>query len=120
MSWQVLRPLGNNVLVKLDTQRTHYGSGAIETPDYYREQQVLATVVAVGRGVMQSGGLLHRVMLEPGDRVLLGKYNGVELPPPDHDAEGSYWVCDCSYLFKRPGPREPFREADIYAQVVEG
>lgn len=127
MGWRTdkIRMLGHYVLVKLDAQRTHYGSGLLETPDYWREQQTTATVIAVGPGRMDEHGVWRESGLRVGDRVMLGKYNGLvmsEPPDDDDDAEARerYWVLDMRQLWQKRGRTlETLRECDVYARVVD-
>jgi co-chaperonin GroES (HSP10) len=122
MSWttKTLRPRNHLVLVRLDEQVTHYGSGLIETPEYWREQQVLGTVIAVGPGMVEAGGLRRKSEIEPGMRIVCGKFNGLELEPPDDepDARGRYWLLETAQLWTPRGrTAESLREADVYAWV---
>lgn len=125
MGWRTdkIRVLGHYVLVKLDEQVAHYGSGLLERPDYWREQQTLATVIAVGPGRMDEHGVWRESGLRAGDRVVCGKWNGTELntPSDEPDARGRYWMLDTRQLYmKRGRTAESLREADVYAVVEEG
>lgn len=87
MTWTTCRPIGGRVLIKLDARRSQLGS--IFVPDDHQRQPESATIVAVGR--------LAPPELKPGTRIVIGKYNGAQIPSPDHDPTGEYYILDCDY-----------------------
>lgn len=70
-----LRPLGDRVLVKrvAPVEKTQ---GGIVVPERYRELEVFADVVAVGRGKSLDDGTIRPCSVAVGDRVVFGKYAG--------------------------------------------
>lgn len=98
LHWERIRPIGTRALVKLDGKRDKVGS--LYIPDACQKQPQSATVVAVGSRCPPE--------LQPGVRVYVGKYNGVEVPAPVHDPEGSYWMVECDH--SQPVPHCP----DVY------
>ena len=73
-----LRPLHDRVLVKRFEEREDtYGS--ILIPDSAREKPQEGTVIAIGTGRVTEGGTTLPLALQPGDRILFGKYSGSEV-----------------------------------------
>ncbi len=73
-----IRPLHDKVLIKrLDTSETT--EGGIIIPDTAAEKPQQAEVVAVGRGRILENGDVLPLDVEPGDRVIFGKYSGSEV-----------------------------------------
>ncbi|MCZ6636280.1 MAG: co-chaperone GroES [bacterium] len=73
-----VRPLGDRILVK----RVDVGEqvqGGIIVPDTARETPQEAEVVAVGPGRTDKNGDLIALVVEPGARVLIGKFAGTEV-----------------------------------------
>lgn len=109
MSWTTttIRPLGPRVLVRMDPPEVKLG-GLIVVPDTCVRQagagigrqahslgDRYGTCVAVGTGHWEQGRkqMVHQpVPIEVGERVLFGMYNGVQIPPPEDDPEGEYWI----------------------------
>lgn len=94
-SWHTkkFRPLGARIVVKLDAKAEQYGR--VHIPDDWRRQPQTATVVAVGPGAYDKYGVRHPITvgeegepLRPGDRVFLGKYNGLPMADPEDDYQG--------------------------------
>ncbi len=73
-----VQPLFDNVLVKRDEteQKTETG---IVIPDAAREKAQEGVVVAVGAGRVLDSGALAPMCLKVGDRVLLPKYDSMEI-----------------------------------------
>jgi chaperonin GroES len=80
-----LRPLGDRILVRRHEEE-ETTSGGIVIPDSAKEKPQEATVVAVGEGKRQEDGEIRPLELQPGDRILIGKYAGseVSLDGEDH------------------------------------
>jgi chaperonin GroES len=70
-----IRPLNDRVVVQRVEEQTR---GGIVIPDSAKEKAAEAVVVVVGPG-RWSGGTRVPVELNPGDRVLFGKYAGSEV-----------------------------------------
>lgn len=79
--WQALperlRPLRDECVVVLDAKEHVIGS--LVLPDISRDQPTTGTVLAVGPRCAE---------LQPGDRVLFGKWNGKPIAGPWADANG--------------------------------
>ncbi|HTW65924.1 MAG TPA: co-chaperone GroES [Bryobacteraceae bacterium] len=73
-----LRPLHDRVLVRrLEEQETK--RGGIIIPDSAKEKPQSAEVVAVGAGKLLDDGQRAAVDLQPGDKILFGKYSGSDI-----------------------------------------
>ena len=73
-----LRPLHDRVLVRrLEEQDEKHGS--IIIPDTAKEKPQQAEVKAVGSGKLLDSGERAPVDVEPGDRILFGKYSGADI-----------------------------------------
>jgi len=73
-----VRPLGDRILVKrVDVEEQV--QGGIIVPDTARETPQEAEVVAVGPGRTDKNGDLIALVVEPGARVLIGKFAGTEV-----------------------------------------
>lgn len=73
-----IRPLQDRILVKRIEAETK-SPGGIYIPPTASEKPSEATVVAVGPGKINEKGLLCEPRVKAGDRVLFGKYTGVEV-----------------------------------------
>ena len=72
------RPLHDRVVVKrIDAEQKT--AGGIIIPDTAKEKPQEGEVVAVGPGARNERGELVAIDLEPGDRVLFGKWSGTEV-----------------------------------------
>lgn len=131
MGWNMLKPIGPRVLVRLDDP-VHVTAGGIVIPDNLTYQPGAAagrqdkgsfgdrygTVVAVGTGHWECGERepVHQpVGIAVGERVCFGMYNGVRIEPPDDDPGGEYWMMDT-----RGKPEHGYRFADVYGVLEEG
>ena len=72
------RPLHDRVLVRrVDSDdRT---AGGIIIPDTAKEKPQEGEVVATGPGARDDTGAVRALDVEPGDRILFGKYSGTEV-----------------------------------------
>ena len=95
----VVVPLGDRVLVRRVDEVKKIGS--LEVPEAHREKPVEGYVVAVGPGAEREDGSLRPISVQVGDRVLFGKFAGVEV-----EVGGVEHVL--------------FREEDILARVSPG
>jgi chaperonin GroES len=77
MGWQ-LRPLYDRVVVRRVEPKEEVRGGII-IPDVAREKPMLAEVVAVGTGRVLENGKVLPLDVQPGQKVLIGKYAGSEV-----------------------------------------
>ncbi len=96
-----IEPLYDRVLVRRVEQKNQT-AGGLYIPDNAKEKPTEATVLAVGPGKLLEDGSQIELAVEVGDRVLFGKYSGVEIP----DGEGGEFII--------------LREEDILAIVGRG
>lgn len=71
-----VKPLHDRVLlqrIELDEQKS---LGGIIIPDTAKEKPIEGKVVAVGDGTRDDEGKFVPLRVQPGDRVLFGKYSG--------------------------------------------
>ena len=79
-----IRPLHDRVLVKRVEQQEQVRGGII-IPDTAKEKPQEAEVVAVGPGKLNDEGKRTPLEVQPGDRILMGKYSGSEIKIDDTD-----------------------------------
>lgn len=73
-----IRPLYDRIVVKrVEEQETKIG--ALYVPDTAKEKPQEGEVVAVGKGKRLEDGKLVPLDVQPGDRILFGKYSGSEI-----------------------------------------
>lgn len=108
-----IRPYGASALVRLDDKQTMVG--LLHIPQIGQEQPVLGTVVAVGPGWTEDDGRFIGINLKPGDKVVMGKYNGDEV---DTGEEGEYRLCRFRKHEYIPMRLDPWDYPDIYGVVV--
>ncbi len=72
------KPLHDRVLVRRLESETR-SSGGIIIPDTAKEKPMEGEVIAVGSGARGEDGALHRLDVQPGDRILFGKWSGTEV-----------------------------------------
>jgi len=73
-----IRPLQNRILVKR-IEATQKTPGGLYIPPTASEKPSEATVIAVGPGRVTDNGKLCELRVKAGDRVIFGKYTGVEV-----------------------------------------
>jgi len=83
-----IRPLHDRVLVKRIELQEQVRGGII-IPDTAKEKPQEAEVVAVGPGKLTDEGKRTPLEVQPGDRILMGKYSGSEIKIDDMD----YVIC---------------------------
>jgi chaperonin GroES len=83
-----IRPLHDRVLVKR-VELQEQVRGGIIIPDTAKEKPQEAEVVAVGPGKLNDDGKRTPLEVQPGDRILMGKYSGSEIKIDDTD----YVIC---------------------------
>ncbi len=77
------RPLSDRVIMRIDEPATVSGGGIL-LPDSAKEKPCKGTIIAVGPGALDpKTGQRDMGELEPGDRVLHGRYAGWEIPGHD-------------------------------------
>jgi chaperonin GroES len=79
-----IRPLHDRVLVKR-VELQEQMRGGIIIPDTAKEKPQEAEVVAVGPGKLTDEGKRTPLEVQPGDRILMGKYSGSEIKLDDMD-----------------------------------
>ena len=72
------RPLHDRVVVRrIDSDEK--SAGGIIIPDTAKEKPQEGEVVAVGPGARDDAGKLIQIDVQPGDRILFGKWSGTEV-----------------------------------------
>jgi chaperonin GroES len=72
------RPLHDRVVVRR-TEADNKTAGGIVIPDTVKEKPSEGEIVAVGPGGRDQAGQLIPVVVQPGDRVLFGKWSGTDV-----------------------------------------
>jgi chaperonin GroES len=72
------RPLHDRVVVRRIEQENKT-AGGILIPDTAQEKPQQGEIIAVGPGARDQRGELQRLDVQPGDRVLFGKWSGTEV-----------------------------------------
>ena len=73
-----IRPLQDRIIVKrIEEEET--SKGGIIIPDTAKEKPQEGKVVAVGKGKIRDDGVLQKLDIKKGDRVLFGKFAGTEV-----------------------------------------
>ncbi|MDP3939844.1 MAG: co-chaperone GroES [Deltaproteobacteria bacterium] len=73
-----IKPLGDRVIA-MRLGQEEKSKGGIIIPDSAQEKPQEGKVLAVGAGKRMKNGLLQPLDVKKGDRVLFGKYAGVEI-----------------------------------------
>jgi len=73
-----LKPLADRIVVKPLEAQEKTKSGLV-LPDTAKEKPQEGKVLAVGTGRLLEDGLVKRLEVKTGDRVLYGKYSGTEV-----------------------------------------
>ena len=74
-----IRPLYDRIVVKRienEAEKTH---GGLFIPDSAKEKPQEGEVVSVGKGKRLEDGKIVPLDVQPGDRILFGKYSGSEI-----------------------------------------
>ncbi|HEX4277539.1 MAG TPA: co-chaperone GroES [Bryobacteraceae bacterium] len=74
-----IRPLYDRVVVRrveVEAEKTH---GGLYIPDSAKEKPQEGEVVSVGKGKRLEDGKIVPLDVQPGDRILFGKYSGSEI-----------------------------------------
>lgn len=75
-----IEPINDRVLCRRALEETVTHVGSIALPEEAIEKPLYADVIGVGRGRILESGQLVPPQVEVGDRVLLGKWAGTEIP----------------------------------------
>ena len=79
-----IRPLQDRIIVKrIGEEET--SKGGIIIPDSAKEKPQEGKVVAVGKGKIRDDGVLQKLDIKKGDRVLFGKFAGTEVTLEDEE-----------------------------------
>jgi len=73
----MIQPIPGKVVIERDPPEEKVG--LLVVPDTARENHNIGTVVAVNRDVWWEQGTAYQPVCKVGDRVLIGKYSGVEI-----------------------------------------
>ena len=73
-----IKPLSDRVVVKAQAAEEKTASGII-LPDTAQEKPQIGEIVAIGPGKVSDGGVLVKMTVKKGDKVLYGKYSGTEI-----------------------------------------
>lgn len=68
-------PLRDRVVIKQD-EAEEKSVGGLYIPPNSQDKPQRGTVVAVGEGLLDSQGVLHKPVVKPGDKVVYAKYSG--------------------------------------------
>jgi chaperonin GroES len=79
-----VRPLHDRVLIRR-IEEPEQKVGGIIIPDTAKEKPLQAEVIAVGSGRILDTGKKIALTLEPGDKVLIGKWSGTEVKIDDEE-----------------------------------
>ena len=74
-----IRPLYDRIVVRrveTEAEKTH---GGLYIPDSAKEKPQEGEVVSVGKGKRLEDGKIVPLDVQPGDRILFGKYSGSEI-----------------------------------------
>ena len=74
----MLKPLADRVLVEVDVEESKT-AGGILLPDTAQKKSQKGTVIAIGSGKVLDNGERLPFEVAIGDRVLFGKYSGVDI-----------------------------------------
>ena len=74
-----IRPLHDRVIIRRIEESTNQTAGGLFIPDTAKEKPQEGEVIAVGEGKYKDDGTRQTLDVNPGDRVLFGKYSGSEI-----------------------------------------
>ena len=74
-----IRPLHDRVIIRRIEESTNQTAGGLFIPDTAKEKPQEGEVIAVGQGKYKDDGTRQTLDVNPGDRVLFGKYSGSEI-----------------------------------------
>ena len=73
-----IRPLQDRVIVRR-MKEEEKSKGGIIIPDTAKEKPAEGEVIAVGSGKIKANGMVRKLDVRVGDRVLFGTYSGTEV-----------------------------------------
>ena len=76
---QMVRPIGDRILVEAIEEKEDKGKNGIIIPDVAKEKPMESLVVALGTGKTDDKGKKVPFEVKKGDRVLVAKYGGTEI-----------------------------------------
>jgi chaperonin GroES len=79
-----IRPLYDRIVVKRVEQKEQM-QGGLYIPDSAKEKPQEGEVVAVGKGKRLENGTTVPLDVQPGDRILFGKYSGSDIKLDDEE-----------------------------------
>jgi len=79
-----IRPLYDRIVVKRIEQKEQM-QGGLYIPDSAKEKPQEGEVVAVGKGKRLENGTTVPLDVQPGDRILFGKYSGSDIKLDDEE-----------------------------------
>ena len=79
-----IRPLYDRIVVKRVEQKEQM-QGGLYIPDSAKEKPQEGEVVAVGKGKRLENGTTVPLVVQPGDRILFGKYSGSDIKLDDEE-----------------------------------
>ena len=110
-----LKPLANNVLVKVKDIATST-SGGLFIPDNAKERPTEGTIISVGSGRYHPDtGVLIDMAVSVGDSVIYGKYDGIELKYNDVNHQ---LIKDDDILLKYKGSEMKLNEVECVKDQV--
>jgi chaperonin GroES len=74
-----IRPLYDRIVVKRVEEQDEKTVSGLIIPDTAKEKPQQGEVVAVGKGKRLEDGKVVPLDVQPGDRILFGKYSGLEI-----------------------------------------
>ena len=74
-----IRPLHDRVIIRRIEESSNQTAGGLFIPDTAKEKPQEGEVIAVGEGKYKDDGTRQTLDVNPGDRVLFGKYSGSEI-----------------------------------------
>lgn len=74
-----IRPLYDRIVVRRVEAEVEKTSGGLYIPDSAKEKPQEGEVVSVGKGKRLDDGKIVPLDVQPGDRILFGKYSGSEI-----------------------------------------
>ena len=95
-----LEPLAGRVIVRHDEIKEKATSYGIIIPDSVQERPTIAEVLAVACNGRDEGECTALQRISPGDRVMLGKYSGMEVEVPNLGAVTILGIFDIVGVFR--------------------
>lgn len=83
MANELIKPLGDRVLIRPVEEAGETKKGGIIIPTTAKDKPQEGVVVAVGNGRALDDGGFAPMLVQVGDRVLYGKFSGVEVKVED-------------------------------------